>query len=145
MLEQRIGPSARPSRILLYGAGFLAALVGFYFELPRDLAVVAMAVLGISALAECFMPYIIHRRIYGRNPVLFEERTVTFADDGIRSEKLSGTIEAKWGSFERFKETKNLFLTYQSKDVVGIVPKRAFPNIEAISEFRNLLTSKIRG
>ena len=70
-------------------------------------------------------------------------RTVTFTDEGVKSEKATGNIEAKWSSFQKFKETKNLFLTYQSKDVVGMVPKRAFSSSEDIEQFRNFLASKL--
>ena len=102
-----------------------------------------IAVLAALTLTQIFMPYIIHRRIYHRNPQLFEIRKVTFTDDGVKSEKATGNIEAKWSSFEKFKETKNLFLTYQSKDVVGMVPKRAFSSSDEIAQFRNLLASKL--
>jgi hypothetical protein len=43
----------------------------------------------------------------------------------------------------RSLETKNLFLTYQSKDVVGVVPKRAFTNPQALAEFRRFLEDKL--
>jgi YcxB-like protein len=89
------------------------------------------------------MPYIIQRRIYHRNPQLFEMRTVTFTDQGVKSEKATGNTEAKRSSFEKFKETKNLFLTYQPKDVVGIVPKRTFSSLEDAAQFRNFLASKL--
>jgi hypothetical protein len=102
-----------------------------------------MAAFGGFIIAELFLPNFAHHRIYYRNPSLFEERTLTVTDDGIRSEKKSGNIEAKWTGFERYKETENLFLMYQSKDVIGIVPKRAFPNPEAVTQFRNLLAAKI--
>jgi len=94
-------------------------------------------------IAQVFMPYLVHRRIYRQNPQLFEMRTLTFSDEGLKSEKATGNIESKWSSFKKFKETKNLFLTYQSKDMVGMVPKRAFSNPEDIAQFRNLLASKL--
>ena len=68
---------------------------------------------------------------------------MTFGDEGIKSEKESGNVEVKWSSFQGFKETKNLFLTYQDKEVVGIVPKRAFQTDEAVEQFRILLASKL--
>jgi YcxB-like protein len=77
-------------------------------------------------------------------PRLYGLRTVTFDDDGLKSDSEIAHVEIKWNSFEKFRETKNLFLTYQTRDVVGIVPKRAFPSQEAIAQFRNLLASKIR-
>jgi hypothetical protein len=84
-----------------------------------------IAIFAVVIIVELFLPYIAHRKIYYRNPGLFEMRTVTFGEEGMRSEKESGNVDAKWSSFKKFKETKNLFLTYQSREVIGIVPKRA--------------------
>ena len=144
MLRQRLGFSARPIRTLLFIAGVLLGLFAYYFHLLGDLGIVLMAAFGALMIAELFLPNIAHQRIYYRNPIIFEERTVNITEEGIRSERASGSVELKWSSFEKFKETKHLFLTYQGNDVVGIVPKRAFPNPETAAQFRNLLASKMR-
>jgi len=141
MLKIRFGLSARLGKILLGSAGILLGVFGYHFF--GDTWIVVIVVFAALTVTQLFMPYLIHRRIYYRNRALFEMRTVTFNDEGIKSEKATGNIEAKWSSFEKFKETKNLFLTYQTKDVVGVVPKRAFANPEAVAQFRNLLVSKL--
>ncbi len=41
-------------------------------------------------------------------------------------------------------ETITLSVIYQTKDVAGIVPKRAFTRQEEIAEFRSLIASKVR-
>ena len=141
MLKVRFGLTARLTKILIGIAGIFLGMFGYHFF--GHTWIVVIAVFVTLTVTQAFMPFIIHRRIYHRNPRLFEMRTVTFSDEGLRSEKETGNVEAKWSSFEKFIETKNLFLTYQTKDVVGIVPKRAFPNPEAVTRFRNLLTSKV--
>ncbi len=142
MLRVRFGLGARLGKILIGIAGILLGMLGYRFFGHTWNVVVALFV-GLTT-AQLFMPYIIHRRIYRRNLRLFEMRTVTFSDEGVKSEKATtGSVEAKWSSFEKFKETKNLFLTYQTKDVVSIVPKRAFSNLDDIGQFRNLLASKL--
>jgi hypothetical protein len=55
-----------------------------------------------------------------------------------------GHVERRWNAFEKFSETNNLFITYLTRDVVGIVPKRAFASPEAVAQFRDLLASRIR-
>ena len=141
MLKVRFGLGARLGRILICIAGIVLGVFGYHFF--GDTWIVVIAVFAILALTQIFLPYIIHRRIYHRNPQLFDMRTVTFTDEGVKSEKATGNIEAKWSRFEKFKETKNLFLTYQSKDVIGMVPKRAFLNPEDTAQFRNFLSSKL--
>jgi hypothetical protein len=141
MLKVRFGLGVRLGRILICIAGIFLGVFGYHFF--GDTWIVVIAVFAALTLTQIFMPYIIHRRIYHRNPQLFEMRTVTFTDEGVKSEKATGNIEAKWSSFEKSKETKNLFLTYQSKNVVGMVPKRAFSSPEDIAQFRNFLASKL--
>jgi len=141
MLKAKFGVSVRLTSFLLEIAGTCLGIFSYYFFGGGWFIVIV--VFATFALIQLFLPHIIHRKIYHQNPSLFDMRTVTFSDEGLRSERASSTVEAKWSNFARFKETKNLFLTYQSKDVVGIVPKRAFPNPEAVVQFRNLLASKL--
>jgi hypothetical protein len=141
MFKVRFGVRARLGRTLIGVAGIVLGAFGYhYFGSAWVMVIVVFASLTV---AQVLLPYIIHRRIYHRNPQLFEMRTVTFNDEGVKSEKATGNIEAKWSSFVKFKETKNLFLTYQSKDVIGMVPKRVFSNLDDIGQFRNLLASKL--
>jgi len=141
MLKVKVGVSAKLPNVLFEIAGVCSGIFASYFFGGGWIVVtVLFAALLVTQL---FLPQIVHGRIYHRNPSLFEMRTVTFTDEGYRSERANSTIEGKWSSFVKFKETKNLFLTYQSKDVVGIVPKRAFPSPEAVAQFRNLLASNI--
>jgi hypothetical protein len=142
MLRVRFGLGARLGRILVCIAGLFLAMLGYHFF--GDTWIVVIAVFASLTIVQVLMPYIVHGRVYRRNPRLFEMRTVTFSDEGLKSERATtGTVEAKWSGFEKFKETRNLFLTYQTKDVIGIVPKRAFSNPEDIAQFRNLLASKL--
>lgn len=141
MLKARFGISAKLPIILLEIAGVCLGIFAYYAF--GGVWYVLIAVFGGVTVVQLFMPYILHERIYHRNPVLFEMRTVTFDDGGVTAERATGRVEAKWSSFVKFRETKSLFLTYQGKDVVGIVPKRAFPNAEAVAQFRSLLSSKL--
>ncbi|HXX19069.1 MAG TPA: YcxB family protein [Candidatus Acidoferrum sp.] len=143
MLKARRRIAARLPLLLLDGVGLVLGIVATYLLGPMWILVAAVFLVGM--VTQLFMPHLIYWRVYSRNRRLFESRIVTFTDEGIESEKESGRTEVRWSSFERFKETKNLFLTFQTKDVAGIVPKRAFPNPEAIAEFRKLLASKLPG
>jgi hypothetical protein len=141
MLKVRFGVSAKGANILLDIVGICFGIVAYHFFGQGWFVVIVL--FATLAVIQLFLPNILHWRIYYRNPLLFEMRTVTVSDEGLRSERQSGIIEAKWSTFVGFKETKNLFLMYQGKDVVGIVPKRAFPSPEPIAQFRNLLASKL--
>jgi hypothetical protein len=139
----RIRSTTRLVRICLYGIGILLG-VATYQYIEKVIGVFFISVFATLIILQIIMPYIIHRRIYSRNPRLYGKRTVIFDDEGLTSDSDIAHVEIKWSSFEKFKETKNLFLIYQTKDVAGITPKRAFPSSEAVEQFRNLLASKVR-
>jgi hypothetical protein len=138
--------NTRASRVLkgcLGGVGLLVGVLGYSY-LDPVWCVLLISVFGTFTVLQVFGPILVHWRVYSRNPRLFSMRTVVFDDDGIKSDSELRRVEIKWGNVEKFKETPNLFLTYQTRDAVGIVPKRAFPNLEAVAQFRHFLSSKIR-
>jgi hypothetical protein len=139
----RIRPTARLVRICLYVVGLLLG-VAVYQDIGEVIGVFFISVFATLIVLQIMTPYIIHRRIYSRNPRLYGKRIVTFGDEGLTSDSDIAHVKIKWSSFEKFKETKNLFLLYQTKDVVGITPKRAFPSPEAVEQFRKLLATKVR-
>lgn len=138
----QISPTRRYVRATLGLLGvFLALLSIRYLDIAFGLLLAA--IFAMFTATQFFLPLIVHRRIYYRNVGLFSARTATFDDDGVRVDSEMGHGEKKWRSYSSYRETKNLFLLFQTKDSAGIVPKRAFPSPEAIADFRGLLASKI--
>ena len=84
------------------------------------------------------------RLVYRRNRRLFATRKVTISEEGIVADSQLGHAETNWESYVKFRKTKNLFLLYQSKDIVGILPKRVFTNQEDLEKVRALIASKVR-
>jgi len=132
----------RAIRVCLGLLGLSLGLLSFRY-MDHSLSVVIIAIFAAFTAVQFVLPFMIHRKTYYRNPRLFGIRTVTFDDEGVKSDSEIGHTEKPWSTFERFKETKNLFLSFQTKDAISIVPKRAFPTQEAITEFRSVLASKI--
>jgi YcxB-like protein len=140
MVKARRDP--RRPRLFLSILGCCLAVISCWFiDLP--FSVFLVLVFAALVLIEASLPTLVHRRVFYRIPRLFCVRTVTFDDEGIKSESDLGQIQRKWDSFETFKETDNLFLMFQTKDCVGIIPKRAFPTKVEMADFRRILTSKI--
>jgi hypothetical protein len=138
-VHAKLGP--RLLKIAICGATILFVFLAFPNS-DSGFKIISAAVLGSLAFVQLTIPYIIHRRVYFRNPRLFATRTVLLNEDGLVSDSDLAHTEIKWNLFEGFKETENLFLTFQGRHVVGIIPKRAFPE-EKLKEFRDLLRSKI--
>jgi len=135
--------ASRLLKICLAISGLSLGILGYRY-LDHSWSVLLIVLFAWLIILQTLLPYFIHRRIYYRNPRIFGVRTVTFDDEGIKSDSDIAHVAIGWNSFERFTETKHLFLTYQSRDVVGIIPKRAFITQSDIVQFRNLLASKIR-
>jgi hypothetical protein len=136
----------RKTQVIRICLDVVGLLLGFevycYFNLVWGVFLITF--FGVLAVLQMFMPFLVHRRVYNRNPRLFGMKTVIFDDDGIKSDGAMGHVERRWNAFEKFSETNNLFITYLTRDVVGIVPKRAFASPEAVAQFRDLLASRIR-
>ncbi|HEU5413835.1 MAG TPA: YcxB family protein [Candidatus Angelobacter sp.] len=89
------------------------------------------------------VPTFVFRRFYRRNSRMVGPRTVTVNETGIISDHQLGRSEASWNTYFKFQETARSFLLYQSADVIGILPKRAFATSSDLQQFRALLISKI--
>ena len=126
--------------------GVLGLLMGliFYVYANPALAIVLIAFSILLLLMQFVVPTQVFRWIYRRNPRMFGTRTINITDSGIIADYELGHIETAWSMYEKFRETEKLFLLYQSADLIGIVPKRAFADAAAIEQFRTLVASKVR-
>lgn len=124
-------------------AGLALGLI-FYFYADHWLGLFLIAAFVFLLLVQLIVPSLVFARVYRRNSRLFGMRTVTVSDIGIVSDNQLGHTESAWNMYEKFRETQNLFLLYQSADIIGIVPKRAFASPADLEQFRSLIASKVR-
>ncbi len=124
--------------------GVLGLLMGAFLWADRFLGVVLVGFSIFLLLMQLMIPSLVFRRVYRRNRRMFGVRTVNISDSGIVSDHQLGHSETTWQMYEKFLETKKLFLLYQSPDLIGILSKRAFPNTVDEEQFRSLVASKIR-
>jgi len=125
------------------GAGGLILGLVFFFYTDHWLGLFLMIAFVFLLLVQLIVPSLAFARVYRRNSRLFGMRTVTLSDAGIVSDHQMGHTESAWNMYEKFRETQNLFLLYQSADIIGIVPKRAFASPADLEQFRSLIASKI--
>jgi hypothetical protein len=126
--------------------GVIGLLLGFvfYVYVEHGLGLVLIAFSIFLLLMQWAVPSLVFGRVYRRNSRMFSTRTVTTSDTGIVSDHQLGHSESAWNMYEKFRETQNLFLLYQSTDLIGILPKRAFAIPANLQQFRALIASKIR-
>ena len=129
--------------LCLGGGGFMLGLVFFVYA-GHWFGIFLIALSVFLLLVQLIVPSLAFARVYRRNSRLFGMRTVTVSDTGIVSDHQLGHTESAWNMYEKFRETRNLFLLYQSTDIIGIVPKRAFASPADLEQFRALIASKVR-
>ena len=140
--KARMG-SRRLTRLCLSVAGVLVGIWTYCYQ-DHGLGMAVVWGFTVFAILQFWLPSLNYRKFYNRNPRLFGTRTVDFDDEGVKSDGPLSSVNIQWANFEKFVETKNLFLTFQTRDVVGVIPKRAFESPEAIAEFRRFLSSKMK-
>jgi hypothetical protein len=64
-------------------------------------------------------------------------------ENGFSQQTMNSDLTVKWPALIKFKETRNLFLVYPSKQMCYLIPKRAFTDESEVKEFRELLGRKI--
>ena len=129
--------------LCLGGGGLMLGLV-FFVYVDHWLGLFLIVAFVFLLLVQLIVPSLAFARLYRRNSRLFGMRTVTVSDTGIVSDHQLGHTESAWNMYEKFRETRNLFLLYQSADIIGIVPKRVFANPAELEQFRALIASKVR-
>jgi len=64
-------------------------------------------------------------------------------EEGFSQQTTNTDLTVKWPALIKFRETRNLFLIYPSKQMCYLIPKRAFTDESQVKEFRELLRRKI--
>ncbi len=64
-------------------------------------------------------------------------------EEGFSVQTTNSDTKIKWPALIKFRETRNLFLVYPSKQMCYLIPKRAFTDDGQVKEFRELLRRKI--
>jgi len=72
------------------------------------------------------------------------EQVFTFSDDGAEVVTSAGEAKFPWSAWIKYRETRRFFMLYPSKQVVHVLPKRAFSSEQELVDLRNLLKQKIR-
>ncbi|MBP0017276.1 MAG: YcxB family protein [Cyanobacteria bacterium SBLK] len=74
---------------------------------------------------------------------LKQPMTIEATADSLSIEGESFQSVLQWKLYNKFIETTNLFVIYEEKNLLRIIPKRAFANDEELSEFRKILQENI--
>lgn len=120
----------------LFSDGQLAGLIG------GSIGGVLGGVLASLGVRSLYVPWKA-KRVFRQQRSLQLPFELSWTDEGLFSRNEQGSYNTLWSDFVRWKENDRLFLLYVSDVMFHILPKRVFPNAEALSSFRELLRSRI--
>ena len=81
--------------------------------------------------------------VWRSNPSLKDAISCWADEEGFSVQTTNSDTKIKWPALIKFRETRNLFLIYPSKQICYLIPKRAFTDDGQVKEFRELLHRKI--
>ena len=103
------------------------------------------AIGGVSGwLAWYFGYYLIYlryrcKKIYCQQKSLNLPAQYEWDNEAIYATNESGSGKIKWSDYVKWRESKQLFLLYQSDVIFNIVPKSSFISLEQINDFSSHL------
>jgi hypothetical protein len=121
-------------------------ILSWSFDPAVDLTmsvIVFVLIVLVAPLGEFLADRLLSLWIFPRFSVANKDVTLTFADDGIRTQH--GGMEGKipWSSVKRLLQTKDhLFLSVSRAENV-VVPRRALPSDDAAAELGNYIRSRL--
>lgn len=83
------------------------------------------------------------RRIFRQQKNLQRPLEFGWDRETVWSSSEIGNTKRPWSDFTKWRELKGLFLLYHSDVMFQMIPKRSFPNPDAVDEFRQLLLEKL--
>jgi YcxB-like protein len=124
----------------------LSNISSWSFDPALDLITSAIAfalIVLVAPVGELIADRILSLLVFPRFSVANKDLTLTFADDGIRSQH--GGMEGKipWSAVKRILETKDhLFLSISRAENM-VVPRRALPSPDAAVELAHYIRSEV--
>ena len=89
-----------------------------------------------------FFPMLVVR--FRTDPRLFDEQTWRFTDSGINYRSGVQSTELGWERLEKITLDGTFYQLHLSKQNIVLIPRRAFPNAQSETDFKNLAKHKVR-
>ncbi len=82
-------------------------------------------------------------RLYAQQKSMQRPFAMRWDEDNVYFDSEEYSARTPWSDFSKWREGKDIFMLYLSDVMFRIVPKRDFPDENAMAEFRELLHRKI--
>lgn len=133
---------------LMWLISCLGVILGiFYLVMSNITQGILFIFLGIILNPELnlIQQFIIKRAWNNQSIVLREVMEIEATPEYFWIKGATFETKLQWEVFTQFIETSNLFVIYEGKVLIRMIPKRAFADNEQVQQFRMILQSKIMG
>lgn len=146
----RAGMKPRPAFAVLGGLIVVLALIAVVFTLYAwrlqergwtDVLCLA-AIAYIPAWYWLYLPWKV-RRLYTQQRSLQEPASVEIGVAGLQFSTATGGGLLPWENIYRWRESRTVFVIYQSDALLHLIPKRCFDSPQAQNDFRVLLLRQV--
>ena len=125
---------------LFMAAGiFLVLLLELESVISFILIFISVIWLLISFLAFFVMP----RQRFRSDPKFRDEYLLQFSEDGIQFKTVQIDALIQWSLYTKVLEDDRFYLMIYGKDMISVIPKRAFTSAAQATAFDALLTTKL--
>ena len=122
-------------------SGVLVGSVLFFFVTKLALFLVAV---GALLLLVTWLRSVLWTRAFRGAKKYHEDISVAIRDDSIHVESAEGRSELNWSFFTWYLDTPDHILLYTTKQNFSVIPKKSFPNTQAVAQFLTLVTERLR-
>lgn len=125
-------------------------IIGFEFLFSSDVAILGVMFISLVVLT-WIIPTItkfvlipsIARKRFKQHKALQRPYTLSWSKDALTIKSETGENNTPWSDFLKWRENEHLFLIYVTNGLFRMIPKRAFSDSHAATEFGQLLHEKI--
>lgn len=123
---------------------FLSSILYFVFVLDIYSALLWLFVgIALNPELDLLRNFFIRLAWKNQSNTAREPVEIEITEEGIAKEASSYSSLVRWQAFSKFIETPNLFIVYEGKCLLHIIPKRSFSSNEQIQEFLAILNKKL--
>lgn len=125
----------------LYVVGCIGLLM--WLDVNSSILLLFFIALFIPFIFAFTFLYVVPRQRFRSDPKYMEEYTLQFSDDGIQFKTAQVDALLQWSLYTKVLENERFYILIYGKNMISVVPKRAFSNSHQEAAFNQLLKRKL--
>jgi hypothetical protein len=124
---------------------YVIACIGLlaWLELSSTILMLFVAALFIPFILAFVLFFVVPRTRFRSDPKYSDEYTLQFSDDGIHFKTAQVDALLQWSLYTKVLENERFYILVYGKNMISVIPKRAFLNSNQEAAFNQLLERQI--